>query len=57
MLSFVLSTLAFFIVSFYLKRRLGDMALPSGMTRNLVVFSLALAISYFVGFIADKLIA
>ncbi|HUW37373.1 MAG TPA: hypothetical protein VMV91_08560 [Rhodocyclaceae bacterium] len=57
MLSFVLSTLTFFIASFYLKRRLGDMDLPSGMTRNLLVFTLALAISYFIGFIADKLVA
>jgi len=57
MLSFALSTVAFFIASFYLKRRMSDMDLPSGMTGKLLVFTLALAISYFVGFVADKLVA
>ncbi len=57
MLNFVLSTLTFFIASLYLKRRMSDMDLPMGMTGKLLVFSLALAISYFVGFVADKLLA
>ena len=55
MLNFVLSTVTFFIASLYLKRRMSDMDLPMGMTGKLLVFSLALAISYFVGFVADKL--
>ena len=55
MLSIVLSTIAFFVASFYLKRYLEDMGIPKGMTRGALVFSLALLVSYLVALIADHL--
>jgi hypothetical protein len=42
------STMAFFVASYYLKRYVEEMGLPKGMTRNILVFSLALAIAYIV---------
>ena len=55
MLSLVLSTIAFFVASYYLKRYLDDMDIPKGMTRSALIFSIALLISYIVALIADYL--
>lgn len=55
MLSIVLSTIAFFVASFYLKRYFEDMGIPKGMTRGALIFSLALLISYIVALAADHL--
>ena len=55
MLSIVLSTVAFFVASFYLKRYLEDMGIPKGMTRGALIFSIALLISYVVAVAADHL--
>lgn len=52
MLALILSTLAFFAASFFIKRRLEEMDIPAGMTRNVLVFSLALAVSYGVAWVA-----
>ena len=56
MLSLVLSTVAFFVASYFIKRHFDAMALPKGMTRSMLAFSLALAISYAIAFIADKVL-
>jgi VIT1/CCC1 family predicted Fe2+/Mn2+ transporter len=56
LVSLVVSTIAFFVASFYIKRYLEKMDIPKGMVRNLSVFVLALAVSYGVGFVADLLI-
>jgi fucose permease len=53
MISIVLSTIAFFVASFYLRRYLDEIGVPKTMTRGLVVFALALAIAYGVAFIVD----
>ena len=55
MLSLALSTVAFFVASYFLKRRLDDMDIPKGMTRSIVVFCLALGVSYGVAVIVDWL--
>jgi hypothetical protein len=55
MLSLVLSTVAFFVASFFIKRYLEDMGIPKGMTRGLVVFVLALAAAYGVAFLVDRI--
>lgn len=55
MLSIGLSTIAFFVASYYLRRYLDDMGIPKGMTRGALIFSLALAISYIVALVADYL--
>ncbi len=53
MTSLVLSTIAFFVASFYIKRYLDGIGLPKTMTRGLVIFVLALAVAYGVAFIVD----
>jgi len=55
MLSLVLSTVAFFMAAYFIKRYLEDMGIPKGMTRGLLVFSLAVLISYSVAWIVDWL--
>jgi hypothetical protein len=53
MLSLVLSTVAFFVASYYARRYLDDMGLPKGTTRSLWIFCIAAAVSYLVAFIVD----
>jgi len=55
MLSIVLSTIAFFVSSYYLKRYLENMGIPKGMTRGVVIFTIALMISYVVALAVDYL--
>jgi hypothetical protein len=55
MTSIILSTLAFFAASFFFKRRLEAMDIPPGMTRKILIFSLALAVSYGVALVVDHL--
>ena len=55
MLAIAVSTIVFFIASFFIKRKLEDMDIPPGMTRNVLVFSLALLVSYVAAWIVDKL--
>jgi hypothetical protein len=54
MLSLMISTVAFFVASYFIKRYLNDIGVPKTMTRGLVVFVLALAIAYGVAFIVDR---
>jgi hypothetical protein len=42
----VVSTIAFFVAAYFIKRWAEDMDLPRGMVRNSLVFALALAASY-----------
>jgi len=55
MWGFVLSTVAFFVTSFYVRRYLENIGIPKDMTRGLVVFVLALTVAYGVGFIVNRL--
>jgi len=57
MLSIVVSTLAFFVASYFLKRWADDNDLPKGMTRNVSVFVAAIAIAYLVALVVDKVAA
>jgi len=57
MLSIVLSTIAFFAASHVLKRYLDRNDIPKGMTRSVLVFTLALAVSYGVAVIAGHFVA
>jgi hypothetical protein len=51
--SLALSTIAFFVASFYMKRSLDRMEIPKGTARSLSVFAGALAVSYAVGLAVD----
>jgi hypothetical protein len=55
MLSLFLSTVAFFVAGYFIRRYLEDMGIPSTMTRRLVVFVLAIAVAYGVAFIVDTI--
>jgi len=56
MTSIVLSTVAFFISSFYIRRYLDGIGVPRTIVRGLVVFVLALAIAYGVAFVVGMVI-
>ena len=53
MASIVLSTIAYFIAAYYIKRYLDDADIPKGMVRSACIFTLALAVSYVVSMIVD----
>jgi hypothetical protein len=54
MLSLVVSTIAFFVASFYGKRWAIANDIPRGMTRSLTIFVLALAFAYGTAWLVDK---
>lgn len=56
MLSLALSTVAFFVASYFIKRYLDELNIPKGMTRSIVIFCFALGISYGVGVMIDWVI-
>ena len=53
MLSLILSTIAFFIAIYLIKRDMDDMDMPKGFTRSTLIFGLALAIAYGVAVMVD----
>jgi hypothetical protein len=53
MLSFLLSTVAFFVAAYFVRRYLEDMGIPKTMLRGFVVFVLAIAVAYGVAFVVD----
>ena len=50
----VASTIAFFVASYFIKRWMDENDIPKGMTRNLTVFALAIALAYGVGWLVDR---
>lgn len=57
MLSLFVSTIAFFIASFFTRRWLDGMGIPKSMTRSIVIFVAAAAVSYAVAVVIDLVIA
>lgn len=55
MLSLVMSTVVLFVAAYFIKRYLEDRGIPKSMARGLVVFCLAILISYGVAWIVDWL--
>jgi len=53
MLSLILSTIAFFIASHFIKRWLDDMGIARTMTRSIVIFVAAALVSYGAAFAVD----
>jgi VIT1/CCC1 family predicted Fe2+/Mn2+ transporter len=49
--SLIASTIAFFVASYFIKRWLDQNDFPKGITRSLTIFTLAIAISYGVGWL------
>lgn len=56
MTGLILSTIAYFIASYYLRRYMDEIDIPKGMARSIMIFSLALVISYAVAMAADYLL-
>jgi hypothetical protein len=56
MLSLIVSTIAFFVAAYFIKRRLEEMGIPKGMTRGISVFVLALVLAYGAAWIVDLLV-
>ena len=55
MLSLTLSTVAFFVLSYFFARTLDDAGFATGMTRGVLIFSIALMMSYGVAWTGDFL--
>lgn len=53
MLSLVISTIAFFVASYFIKRWADDNDIPKGMTRSISVIIAALAFAYGVAWAVD----
>ena len=51
MTSLILSFIAFVVAGYFIRRYLDKMEIPRTMTRGIVVFTLALAVSYGVAFL------
>ena len=56
-ISIVVSTIAFFVASYYVKRWADDNDIPKCMTRNLTVFAVAIAVAYGAAWVVDKVAA
>ena len=54
--SLVVSTIAFFAASYFIKRWAEDNDFPKGMTLNASIFAAALAIAYGVAWLVDLII-
>ena len=57
MLGMALSTIVFFVATYFLKRYLDSIGIPKTMVRGMVVFVLALAAAYGVAYVVDWLSA
>jgi hypothetical protein len=53
MLSLIVSTIVFFVASYFIKRYLDGIGVPKTVVRGLVIFVLALAAAYGVAFVVD----
>jgi hypothetical protein len=56
MLSLVVSTIAFFVAAHYLRRWAGNNEFPKGMSLNIGIFVVAVAISYGVAWLVDAVV-
>jgi len=55
-LSIAVSTIAYFVASYFIKRWLDGMEVPRGMTRSVVIFCAALGVAYGVAIVIDWLV-
>jgi hypothetical protein len=53
--NFIASTLAFFIAALYIGRYIDGQELPQGRARSILIFTLASAVSWGAGEVADKM--
>jgi len=53
MLSLVVSTIAFFVASYFLKKQFDEMDIPKSMVRSFTIFVLAAVVSYGIAWLID----
>jgi hypothetical protein len=53
MLNLIVSTIVFFVASWYIKQYFDEQELPKGMTRGVLVFTLAALVSWGAGALVD----
>ncbi|MBI5430999.1 MAG: hypothetical protein HY938_11170 [Nitrosomonadales bacterium] len=53
MLNLIVSTIVFFIASWYLKKYLDEQEIPKGMTRGVLIFTIAALVSWGAGALVD----
>jgi hypothetical protein len=57
LVSLVVSTIAFFVASYFIKHHLDEMGIPKGLTRSIVIFVLALGVAYGIAFLLERVLA
>jgi hypothetical protein len=55
--SLVVSTIAYFVASHYIRRYMDSIDIPKGMVRSISVFVLAAAVSYGVAYAVDLVVS
>jgi len=53
MASFFISTFAFFVAAYFVKRKLEEWDIPGGITRGTVIFVVAAFVAYAAGYVVD----
>ena len=53
LLGLMVTTVAYFVASHFIKRYLNEIGVPPGITRSVVIFCAALMIAYGVAFVVD----
>jgi len=56
-LSIVVSTVVYFVASYFITRKLDEIQVPKSMVRSFVIFCFALGIAYGVAMIIDWLLS
>ena len=54
--SLVVSTIVFFVASYFIKRWMEENDIPRGMTRSITIFVLAAAVSYGAGWLVGLVV-
>jgi len=54
--SLIVSTIAFFVASYFAKRWADENDLPKGMTRGAAIFAVSLAVAYAAAWVVDHVI-
>ena len=54
--SLLVSTVVFFVASYFIKRWMEENDIPRGMTRGITIFTLAVALAYGAGWLVDRIV-
>ncbi len=57
MVSLAVSTAAYFVAAYFLKRRFDEAGIPKTMSRGLVIFAVSILVSYGVGVVVDMMVS